>query len=218
MTEDLFERLARRALGGHGTVRSASLGVPEFLGAEVVEEQAPVETPQPSITISQVTEVSQPSSAEALPPIATLAAPNGASPPPETIVSPTPDEADVRPEPASAPVAPSPASQISPIPVTKTVVRQHATSQHDHTHEIVREVVARPAPSATPATAVQPPMPTRTPAAEAPPSIEIRIGRLEIGDARTVRRPPPPPTPERQPNPTPRALALADYLAERDRR
>jgi len=219
MTDDFFTRLARRALRTQPTIRS---GTPTIVGPMIddAHQAEPTLEAEPTRAASPTAPLESPIS--------------GRKTIDEPLVTPVAAVVETPARPVDRPVA----SASDPV-----IVRTHdervevqASSHHEvvrpsvgttmierefndrsHTDSHLREVIVRPALSVprvpTPGTVTAPPDAVPTTGL---PSIEIRIGRLEIGEPRRGTRTDTSLTKERNVSAPRRAVALADYLAERD--
>lgn len=229
MSEDLFTRLARLALGDRADVQPLAGPVPAPLTADADAEPGTVPPMAAPSAAAPTLEVDQ-----------RVPAPTT----PTTVINPpaTPATPATRPSPAGRVELASATEPITPSPVAATTSPVELTAVHVHRSggsEVVRTDVVeqgtarevqrsehrvdvrhevRPAPAAT-ALPAGGPRASDAPAADArPPTIEIHISRLEIGEpatrGRSRRTTGDRPAAATRPAP---ALALDEYLARRDR-
>lgn len=227
MSEDLFTRLARRALGDRADVQPLAGPVPAPLTADADAEPGTVPPMAAPSAAAPTLEVDQ-----------RVPAPTT----PTTVINP-PATPATRPSPAdrvelasvTEPITPSPVgAATSPVELTavphvhrsggsevvRTDVVEQGTAREvqrsEHRVDVRHEV--RPAPAAT-ALPAGGPRASDAPAADArPPTIEIHISRLEIGEpaarGRGRRTTGDRSVPATRPAP---ALGLDEYLARRNR-
>jgi hypothetical protein len=221
MSADFFTRLATRAVDSRPGLRAA-LGSLD-LGPLRLDTQTDAEPLAPNRPPSEVARpVVGRLAAPPSPPVAT--GPDFAPPRLETLVryvAATPPPAT--PEPARVETSVIVAAQQPPAPAASSHTLHEATSHHESTRieQSVERVVERFVelrPALTPATAADRTVAVRPePNPSSAPTVEIHIGRLEIGEPRRRPAGEPAVTPPRQRTP-PAALGLAEYLSAREAR
>lgn len=229
MSEDLFTRLARRALGDRTDVQPLAAPAPvpftsdadADAGSEPAPPVAAPNAPAATVEIDQRVPASiTPTTVVSAPATPSMRASPAARVDVASVnepIPPSPAAATTSPvEPTAVPYAPR--SGGGGVARTEVVEQRTAREVQRSEHRVDVRYEVRPAPAAT---ALPPggPRASDAPAAHTrAPTIEIRISRLEIGEpaARGRSRPTPGerPTPGARPAP---ALALDEYLARRDR-